>query len=205
MSFFADDACNFELAGKQVAGPWDSAWKYVEDTGDTVGDSYKDIAGPAIKRPIRIIDITALLRVPLLWEWCPDTYTFLGKLRQRVAFWALRPAGVPGADSNGLQPGLTTMEGYMKRVILAAAIAALATGAAFANEPTTATSADLAATFKSLDTDGNGRISRTEAGAHAELSAAYPDAVSDANAGMTMDEFNKWHASQMSSQMPPSN
>jgi hypothetical protein len=94
----------------------------------------------------------------------------------------------------------------MNRVILACALTTLAAGAAFANEPTsTATSADPAATFKTLDTNGDGRISETEARAHAELNAGFRDAVSDASAGMTMEEFNAWVASRPASQTPPSN
>lgn len=88
---------------------------------------------------------------------------------------------------------------------LIAGVLALAASAAFANEPTTATATDPAATFKSLDTDGNGRISESEARAHPELSTGYRSAVADANGGMTMEEFNAWHASQKPSQTPPSN
>ena len=90
---------------------------------------------------------------------------------------------------------------------LLAGVLALTVGAAFANEPTSTTTADPAATFKSLDTDGNGRISESEARAHPQLSSGYRSAVSDANSGMTMEEFNSWHASQSSCQTPtpPSN
>jgi len=94
----------------------------------------------------------------------------------------------------------------MKLPLIAGALAVVAATAAFAGDPMNKdTSADSKATFKSLDMDGNGRISANEARAHAELSAGYQGAVSDSAQGMTAAEFDTWAASRQSTTTPPRN